>query len=274
MENSDAEFFFDEEKDTFYITKGGKSYEDFFKELGPMKSDYTFQEINNISVTFSKNSKYIKFSKNGESKNIFVVNSYQVNFLLNKFKYNDYKVDGKSKEEININDNLNFSEITYLENLLSKDDYDKANKNIEDKNPILLDDLSLIYYDYQKYKEKSEFILTQERKDFFKKLKNLNDEKKFIPLCGPKSIGKTTSLLYYLKMKTMRKYFYINLSYCKNLLVSGNKKKLCLCICKELFNCLKFNEVNNFYNSLYKENYNNIMDIVLLMKKILLAKLI
>ena len=38
MEKSDAEFFFDEEKDKFYITKGGKLYEDFFKELGPVKS--------------------------------------------------------------------------------------------------------------------------------------------------------------------------------------------------------------------------------------------
>lgn len=272
MEISDDEFYFDEETEKFYTFKGGKSYEDFFKELGPIKYDYSFQKVNNVNVTFSKNSKYIKFTKDGKSKNIFVVNSYQVNFLLNKFNYKDYKVDGKNMEEINIDDNLDFSEIIFLENLLTKDDYNKAKENIKEKMPILLDDLSLIYYDYQKYKEKSEFILTKERTDFFERLKVLNKKKKFIPICGPKSIGKTTSLLYYLKMNAMCKYFYINLSYCKNLLVSGNKKKLCLCICKELFNCLKFNDVNNFYNSLYEKNFQNIMEIVLLILKYIIEK--
>ena len=70
-----------------------------------------------------------------------------------------------------------------------------------------------MYYDYQKVKVKSEFILTEERKQFFKKLYDLNQTKRFIPICGPKYIGKTTSLLYYLKVYARMKYFYINLKH-------------------------------------------------------------
>ena len=134
---------------------------------------------------------------------------------------------------------MNFSEITYLENLLTKVEFNKAKENIENKNPIFLDDLSLIYSDYQKFKKNSEFIITNEVNEFIEKLKLLNKSKRFIPICGPKSIGKTTSLLYYLKNYAALKYFYINLSYCKKLLVNGDKKNLCLCICKELFILLR-----------------------------------
>ena len=35
-----------------------------------------------------------------------------------------------------------------------------------------------------------------------------------------------------------------------------------LCICKELFNCMKFEDVNLFYKILDEKNYINVMDIV------------
>ena len=255
MESSDQEFYFDEKSDIFYTKKGGQSYEDFFRNLEPIHKDWSFHKVNDVEVTISKNSKKIKFIKNGETKNIFVVNSYQVAFLLKKIKYYDYKIDGKLITETNFDDSLNFSEITYIENLLTENDFIKANENIENKNQIFLDDLSLIYSDYQKFKIKSEFIKTDEITEFINKLKILNNQKRFIPICGPKLIGKTTSLLYYLKNNAARKYFYINLSHCKKLLTDGDKKSLCLCICKELFNCLKFNDVNKFYNIIYEMHY-------------------
>ena len=89
-------------------------------------------------------------------------------FLLRKFNFKYFLIDGKYKE-ININDNLNFQEIKYLENLLFQKDYDKANEDIKLKEKILLENLSLIYYDYQKVKTKfkKEFIMTEERKNFF-----------------------------------------------------------------------------------------------------------
>ncbi len=273
---NNSQFYFDEEKNTFFIQKDEISFEEFVKKIIPIKGEFKFEKINNVFVKISKNSKYVKFIKNGEEeKNIFVVNIHQVYFLIEKFKFNHYKIDGKLASEINIDDNLDFNVIEYIPNLLFKDDYYKAKEDISTKNKILLDDLSLMYYDYQKFKDQDDFfILSEERNEFFKELTYLRKKKKFIPICGPKSIGKTTSLLYYLKMNAMWQYFYINLSYCKKLLNDGKKEILCLCICKELFNCLMFEDVIAFYDTLSEINYNNIMDLVLFVIKYLKEKYI
>jgi hypothetical protein len=261
---NDDHFYFDEKEEKFYIEKNGQSYEDFVKKIkNPIQDEWGLEKLDGNFVTISKNCKEIKFKKEGEkTKNIFVVNIHQVNYLIDKFKYKHYKIDGKLYLERNINDSLNFNEIENLPNLLFKEDYEKAIENISLKSKVLLDDLSLMYFNYQKFDDhRSEFILSDERKELFKKLTNLINIKRFIPLCGPKSIGKTTSLLYYLKMKAPGKYFYINLSYCKKLLNDGKKELLCLCICKELFNCMKFEDIIPLYTDLYETFFNNIMDI-------------
>ena len=261
----DSHFYFDEKENKFYSSQGGQSYEDIFKSLEQIEEDYIFQQVDEVFVTFSKNSKKINFIKGQETKEIFIVNANQVLFLLKKFNYRHYLIDGKNSKEININDNLNFREIKYLENLLFQNEYDKANENMKEKEKILLENLSLIYYDYQKIKFniKSEFILTDERKKFFQKLYELNQTKRFIPICGPKYIGKTTSLFYYLKVYARRKYFYINLKHCQKLISSGKKEELLLCICKELFNCMTFEDVQIFYETFIEKIYINVMDIVL-----------
>ena len=261
----DDHFYFDEKENKFYFSKGGKSYEDIFKDLQKIHGDNFFQQVDDVFVTFSKNSKKIKFIKEDKTTEIFVVNANQVLFLLKKFNYKHYLIHGKNAKDININDNLNFQEIKYLENLLFQNDYDKANENIKEKEKIILDDLSLIYYDYQKVESKinAEFILTEERNNFFEKLYQLNQTRRFIPICGPKYIGKTTSLLYYLKVYARWKYFYINLKHCQKLISLGKKEELLLCISKELFNCMKFEDIIIFYRTLNEKNYINVMDIVL-----------
>ena len=215
-----------------------------------------------MPVTLSKNSKDISFIKDGNEKKIFITNAYQVLFLLNKFNFAHYKVDGKNMGEFIISDDLLFSKIEYLDNLLCEEDFKKVDEDLKNNTKVFLKNLSLLYFNYQKIKEDSEFILTNERKDFFAHLKTLLQKNKFIPICGPKSIGKTTTLLYYLKMNARRKYFYINLNYCKKLLLSDKKEELYLCVCKELFNCMTFKEVIKFYNYIYKKNYINIMELV------------
>ena len=259
----DNEFYYNEENNNFYTSKEGISYEEVFNSIENIDSNWIYHRINGKYVTISKNSKIIYFIKGEEIKSIFIVNSYQVLFLLDKFGFKYYKIDGKDSKEINIDDNLNFNEIKYLDNLLFETDFEKANENIKEKQIVLLENLSLMYYDYQKIKEKSEFILTEQRQKFFEKLNNLNKERKFIPICGPKFIGKTTSLLYYLKRYARFKYFYINLNYCKKLLSEGEKEKLYLCICKELFNCMPFEEILKIYDFIKNKNNNNIMDLVL-----------
>ena len=261
----DQEYYFDENLNKFFVSKDGKSYEEIFKEIkDDIKDDWIFYQVNNVDITISKNSKYIKFIKEQKITDIFIVNASQVYFLLDKFKYKHYLLDGKDTNTIILNDNLNFNTITYLDNLLFIEDFKKAKEDIKTKKKILLEDLSLKYYDYQKIKIiKSEFILTQEREDFYKKLKYLCNIKRFIPICGPKYIGKTTSLLYFLKTYARNKYFYINLNYCKKLFNDEGKEELYLCICKELFNCMPFEEVKKIYNSFFIQNFKNIMDIVI-----------
>ena len=247
----DSHFYFDENLNKFYSHKDGTPYEDIFHTLEPINGDYILHTVDDVPITFSKNSKIIKFIEDEKSKEIFVINANQVLFLIKKFKYEHYEIDGKNSKEVNINDNLNFFQIKYLKHLLFQEDFNKANENIIEKEKILLDNLSLMYYDYQKVKVKSEFILTEERKQFFKKLYDLNQTKRFIPICGPKYIGKTTSLLYYLKVYARMKYFYINLKHCQKLILNGKKEELMLCICKELFNCMPFEDVLNFYNTTF-----------------------
>ena len=259
----DSHFYFDENLNKFYSHKDGTPYEDIFHTLEPINGDYILHTVDDVPITFSKNSKIIKFIEDEKSKEIFVINANQVLFLIKKFKYEHYEIDGKNSKEVNINDNLNFFQIKYLKHLLFQEDFNKANENIIEKEKILLDNLSLMYYDYQKVKVKSEFILTEERKQFFKKLYDLNQTKRFIPICGPKYIGKTTSLLYYLKVYARMKYFYINLKHCQKLILKGKKEELMLCICKELFNCMPFEDVLNFYNTINEKTYINVMDIIL-----------
>ena len=266
---NDKIFYFDEKEQIFYTEKDGPSFKSLFESLKPINKEWEYRQINDIPVTISKNNKEIKFIKAGEQeKKIFVVNVCQVFFLLNKFKFSHYKVDGAYPHKI-IDDKLNFSEIEYFQNLLFKADYVKTKEDISKKDKILLEDLSLMYYDYLKYQNLGEFTLSEERKDFFNNLTKLSMERQFIPICGPKYIGKTTSLLYYLKTNMMGKYFYMNLSYCKKLLLKGEKERLYLCICKELFNCMNFEDVNRFYSSLDDITYVNIMDIVLFILKYL-----
>ena len=185
---------------------------------------------------------------------------------LSKFKR--YKIKNKDNDTDNIilNDDLDFDEIIYLENLLKKEDFDKVKIIISNNSRVPLDMLSLSFYDYQKNRFSrinGEFEMTNEREEFFYKLKYLLKHTHFIPICGPKSIGKTITLLYFLKKYYLNGYFYINLSHCKKLFDKNEYEELYLCICKELYNCISFKEVNNFYRYVSEKNYKQIMEIVI-----------
>ena len=178
----DKHFYFDEINNIFYINENGLSYKEIFDSLKPIKDDWTFYEKDEVFVTISKSSKIIKFIKGKDIKEIFITNAYQVLFLLNKFNFNHYKIDGKNKNEINIGDNLDFSEIEYLDNLLYQEDFAKVDENIKNNTTVFLNNLSLMYFNYQKIKEDSEFILTKERNAFITHLKSLFPKNKFIPI--------------------------------------------------------------------------------------------
>ena len=280
------DFIFNEEDKKFYIPGEKKqTYEEYFKTL-KIKENFQCFTIGNLNnIKFSKNSKNIKFKGNGYDEKIFICNKSQVLYILNLFKFKRYKViknknnnndynnndynkkdDNNNDDNIILSDNLNFDEIIYLENLLNQEDFIKAKTPISNLSKVSLDLLSLSFYEYQKYdysKIEGEFEMSNERQEFFEELHNLVDNKKFIPICGPKSIGKTTTLLYYLKKYYPNEYFYINLTLCKKLLNEDDNEKLCLCICKELYNCMSFKEVQKCYNYIYQKKYKQIMDLVI-----------
>ena len=49
----DGHFYFDKEENKFYSSKGGKSYEDIFKDIKEIKEDFTFHEIADVISDFS-----------------------------------------------------------------------------------------------------------------------------------------------------------------------------------------------------------------------------
>ena len=222
--------------------------------------------MNSIKIRISKFSKKIIFKGNGYNEEIFIVNKNQILYLLNLFHFKKYKIKKNNVEYKNIiSDYLDFDEIIYCENDLDEKDFKTANKIIQkDQKIVMLSSLSLSFYDYQKNsfsKIDGEFELTEERKLFFKKLEELINEKNFIPICGPKYIGKSISILYFLKIYIQSYYFYINLSYCKKLFLE-NRNECFSYISKELYYCLTFDNVQKIYNYISKNNYKNIMEII------------
>ena len=259
-----GDFIYKEQEKKFYINEE-KSFETFFQEL-KIEKDFIYVLINNSPVKISKNSKYIKFTGNGYNESIFIANANQALFIIYLFKFNSYKIKRNDGTFANgIYDDLDFDEIIYKESPLEEQDFRKANTIISKDEKILVGNLSLSYLDYQKYffsKSSGEFEMSKERENFYDKLNALS-KNRFVPICGPKSIGKTTSLLYYLKTNWLTQYFYINLTYWKNLLSEKRYKELNLCICKELFNCMTFSNVEKFYGIFSKKSYISVMDIVI-----------
>ena len=264
MKNED--FIFNEEDKKFYLPDNKMTYEEYFKTL-QLNDDINYITVDGYSIKIVKNSKYINFKGNNYDEKIFVCNKKQILYIIDLFKFKQYIIkDNNNNIKNRISEKLDLDKIIYINNLLKEEDFNLANQDIRNESKVPLDLLSLLFYDYQKYdfaKIKGDFEMTQERKDFFDKLNELIDVKNFIPICGPKSIGKTTSLLYYLKLYFKSEYFYINLNHCRKLLNVEDYEKLCLCICKELFNCLSFDDVQNFYNYIYIKKYKEIMDVII-----------
>ena len=258
-------FHFDEAKKQFYLPNQKTSFQEFFNEQKKKSVNNRLEnnifDINKTKVFISNNSKIITFIDFKENYEVFICCKEQVLFFLEKFNFDKFVVLKNGKEVGKIPNSLDFDTIKRVENYLKEEDFNKANELIKDSD-IPLNKLSLLYENYQKFSVLSKkFRLTSERKEFFNKLEKLIDNNNLIYICGPKSIGKTTSLLYYLKKYTMR-HFYINLSYLKTLFQPKDKNELCLAICKELYNCLNFEDVKDAYAFLNEKQYSSIMELV------------
>ena len=249
-----TEFFFDEKENKFYLPDKSKTYESFYQEKKDNKEELkkviTYKE--NYKLYLSQNSKLMKFISKEKQNDIFISNAGQLAFLIGHYGFKKYILLKNGVQTNKTLYSLDFDTIKEVDNYLNEEEYKKVNRPLNNYSNIPLKSLSILYNKYQKYyisTNDNEFILTNERKTFFDKLKDLLRETNFVSICGPKSIGKTTSLLYFQKIYITNS-LYINLSYCKKLYEYKNKEELNLVICRELFNCLTFEEVNEVYQFL------------------------
>ena len=268
MEN----FIYDKKEEKFYLPDNEISYQDFFEKQTRNTLGFNIKYKDKYVVNLSENSKIITFEDFDKAHKIFISNENQVLHLIRLFGFDKYIVLKEGVEMKKISLSLNFDTIKRVKNYLKTDEFNKANRTINEPNfPLNL--LSILYDKYQKFNVSSQYFeLTEERKEFFKAIKNLLDENNFICICGPKSIGKTTSLLYFRK-KYILSSFYINLTYCKRLFDSNDMEELYLVICKELFYCLNFDEVNKVYSFLENRKFESLMNMISELIKYLLEKI-
>ena len=192
-------FIYDEKEEVFYLPDKEITFQDFFNKQIKSNLGRNIKYKDKYLVNLSKNSKVITFEDFDKVHKIFISNEDQVLYLIEYFCFDKYIVLKNGIDVQKIFNSLNFDTIKRVKNYLKKDEYLKEKKVITNSDiPLKL--LSISYDKYQKYDSLSDnFELTDERKDFFNALKNLLNIKSFVAICGPKSIGKTTSLLYFKK---------------------------------------------------------------------------
>jgi len=102
------------------------------------------------------------------------------------------------------------------------------------------------------------YYLTNERKDFFKKINGILTIKKVLGLCGPYGTGKTVTLLRLLILKENYKFFYINLATVNNIFIDELKKLLKY----ESTKLFDFNIISGISDSPQKNIYNSICNLI------------
>ena len=195
-----------------------------------------------------RNIKFI-FPSSDTGISIFISDATQISMI--KVLYPDSKfymklIGQTSFVEMKDLKNREYLEIK-IENIFDKNttEYTEVNEKIL-LSDLTLKKLSLISNDYlyiPKSGENIRFDLTEERKDFFEYLKNEIENSQFIPICGPESIGKTSTVLGFFSLnRNLYNYFYINLKTLDK--YRGDIIKIRELIIKELYHCIHIKTIN------------------------------
>ena len=207
----------------------------------------------------------------GKQKDIYVANIVQFMYIDRTFGKNFRMkiVDSSSggTEYGDINTFFDSKNIKYVNPLIDESEFNSG-KFIKEK----ITDLSEISLNYKHYLEhsdeiqnqKNNFILTDERSKFFEFLQNTLKKQTIVAICGLEGIGKTATILAYLKCYKMN-YYYFNIKTIDKLLKKNEKNTVLKIIVKELYSCItKFNEVEKYYDSMKNiiENNNSAIDIL------------
>lgn len=251
--------YYKHETHKFYEFESKEELEEMYKSNKKQKLEsMTYFEKDNVLYA-CPNPRYIKFifpsSDTGIS--IFITDAAQISLI--KVLYPDTKLYMKLKDQtsfVEMKDlkNREYSEIK-IANIYDKNitEYKEVNVKIV-PSELTLKKLSLISNDYlyiPKSGENIKFDLTKEREDFFKYLKNEIENSQFIPICGPESIGKTSTVLGFFSLnRHLYNYFYINLKTLDK--YKGDTIKIKELIIKELYHCIRIENINKNIETIKK----------------------
>ena len=261
--------YYDDKNHKFMLNSTSKvSFEDLYKikYSNQVKIDKNKNELinekDNLNIKYLFNNPHkIKFSfPDDEKKEIYISNMRQLLFI------ND-KINEKNNYEITISDDgieyyitNDFNKIyaskfiKYTISLINFEDYKKSCSYIGDNKSLGLKDLSLNYEYYLANtqfvnNDKNFFSMTEQRKEFFEFLNNQLSENQNLSLCGLEGIGKTASILAYLKY-TNKTYFYYNIKTINKLLENNEIEKIKEILMKEMFHFIVFQSAKFYYDCL------------------------
>ena len=256
---------YDEEKHIFFIgAKPNISFEELYKDSKNKKEKdesnnifisignyiYLFKDPHTINFTFPK----------GEKCEIFLANVTQL-LKINEIIGIDYKItisnDGiKYFYCDDIYKSYASKYIKYVISDIDEEDYKYSKKYIKVNGALTLKDLSLNYKEYLENanlidNEKEYFLNTDKRKILFEFINKKLLDNKILALCGLEGIGKTASILAYLKYYHL-KYFYFNVKAIEKKLIKNEISSIKRILLKELYHCIEFKNAEYYYNLIDK----------------------
>lgn len=271
MENEDIEViyegYYDEKNYKFMLSPTSKiSFEDLYNNSKEKTIDNKHNELINekniphIKYLY-KNPHKINFTfPDGQTHEIYIANMMQ--FLFINVKIN---TDKKYKAVIS-DDGINYylkydnnkiyasKYIKYTISSINYEDYKNSRSYIDDEKALSLKNLSInceYYLEYTNFINNSQnfFLNTDERKEFFSFLDDKLLEHKYLAICGLEGIGKTASILAYLKYST-NSYYYFNIKTVDNLLANNEISKLRDILLKEMYHFITFERAKHYYDFL------------------------
>ena len=264
----DYDVDFKKEMFKFYVSNSTLSLEELYNSENKKikKKNRILIFYDNYYILFL-NQGLIKFTfPDSTSKEIFIANNMNIFKIIDLYPNCKYYVK-KDNEKIFKDESINMLEkyveikiVKYTE--INEREYKETKIEITLSNQTSLLEISSIYDEYLENKNiiktDPKFKITDERTDFFIFLENeIKNNNKFIPLCGPEGIGKTTSILAFFKEnKANYFYYYVNI------------KKIYECLENRDIKCLKKIIINELYNSIakfdiLKDNYEELNDLII-----------
>ena len=267
--------FYDKKLHKFMLNSTSKiSFEDLYQQSNEKVKDEKNNElineknIKNIKYLYNNPHKIQFIFPDGETQEIYIANIRQFLHIDKEItNEKDLKIqiskDGiKYDNGDDINKIYSSEYIKYTISSIDENDYRIASSYIKTNDPLSLNDLSL-NYDYFLdntnfvVDKKNFFINTEQRKEFFQFLDNKLLDHKYLALCGLEGIGKTASVLAYLKYSTQT-YFYFNVKAIDKLLVNKEISEIRKILLREMFHFIEFDEAKKYYdfiNEILEKNH-------------------